>query len=104
SDSLLSIESATLTGTAGDDFLNTSAFTFGPVILNGLAGDDQLIAGSGDDILDGGAGADTFDAGGGNDTVQAQDSFADTSIECGVGTADVANVDRIDPLTSHCET
>jgi Ca2+-binding RTX toxin-like protein len=104
SDSVASIESATLTGTSGDDVLNASAFTNGPVTLNGLAGNDQLFGGSGDDILDGGTGADAFDAGAGNDTIRTQDGVADTSIECGDGSGDIANVDRIDPPSSNCET
>jgi Ca2+-binding RTX toxin-like protein len=103
SDTLLSIEVATLTGSTGDDVLNASSFTQGPVILNGLAGLDQLFGGSGNDTLDGGADADTFDAGGGDDSVQAKDGAADTSIDCGDGANDAAYVDPSDPPTSNCE-
>ena len=59
-DSLSSIERAQLTGGSSGNTLNASAFTAGPVILNGLAGNDALTGGSGNDTLDGGTGNDTL--------------------------------------------
>ena len=83
---LSGVESATLTGGAGNNVINAGAFTLGGVTLNGLAGNDTLVGGSkadtlnggddddilkggaGDDALDGGAGTDTLDGGAGTDT------------------------------------
>ena len=65
-----SIESATLTGTSGDDVLDASLFAH-PVTLVGGDGNDTLSAGSGaTNTLTGGAGNDTFVSGAGNDTMQ----------------------------------
>jgi hypothetical protein len=83
--------------------LDAHAFTNGPVILDGLGGADTLAGGSRNDTLTGGAGADALSGNGGDDTVQARDSEVDTSIDCGDGTADVANLDTADPATTGCE-
>lgn len=48
---LISIESAMLTGGAGDNTLDASAFTLGSVIFNGSGGNDVVIGGSGVDEL-----------------------------------------------------
>jgi Ca2+-binding RTX toxin-like protein len=56
-DSLTSIEQATLTGGAGNNLLDASGF-LGPVVLNGGDGFDGLFGGPGNDSLDGGPGFD----------------------------------------------
>jgi Ca2+-binding RTX toxin-like protein len=68
-DMLVNIQKARLTGGAGNNTLDASAFT-GSVVLDGGAGDDTLIGGSGDDTLIGGAGNDLLRGGPGNDTYQ----------------------------------
>lgn len=69
SDTLNSIERATLTGGTGNNNLNASAFTLGAVTLNGEAGNDTLKAGSKNDALNGGNGNDTLTGNAGNDTL-----------------------------------
>ncbi len=103
-DSLASVEQGRLTGGAGPNVLNASAFTLGPVTLDGAAGDDQLLGGSHADLLTGGAGVDSFDAGGGDDTVAARDGTPESSIACGSGTGDVARVDTADATGADCES
>ena len=65
-DALTDIEQASLTGGAGDNTIDASAFT-GATLLNGGDGDDVLIGGSGTDILVGGAGDDILQGGAGHD-------------------------------------
>ena len=65
-DTTTGFESAELTGGAGNNTLDASAFT-GPVRLDGGAGNDVLIGGAGADTLIGGAGTDVLDAGYGDD-------------------------------------
>ena len=76
-DSLISIELATLTGGAGNNTINASGFS-GAVTFDGGAGNDTLtggisndilIGGTGNDIIVGGAGNDTLTGGAGNDTL-----------------------------------
>lgn len=66
SDSLTSIELATLIGGAGANTLDASAFT-GSSRLEGQGGNDVLLGGSGADTLVGGAGDDTLTGGAAND-------------------------------------
>jgi Ca2+-binding RTX toxin-like protein len=73
-DTLLSIEKAILTGGAGDNILDASAFS-GQVFLNGMEGDDTLLGGAGDDTLDGGDGTDTVEQ-----TADADMTLTDTSL------------------------
>jgi Ca2+-binding RTX toxin-like protein len=68
-DTLSSIELASLTGGAGNNILNASAFTLGSVTLNGGSGNDNLTGGAGNDTLIGGLGNDTLIGGLGNDTL-----------------------------------
>jgi Ca2+-binding RTX toxin-like protein len=103
-DSLFEIQRATLTGGPGDNALNAATFTLGPVILNGDAGADTLLGGSAGDTLVGGPGADSFDGGDGDDDLRARDGAADTSLVCGAGAADVANVDSGETADASCET
>ena len=58
-DVLTAIESAILTGGLGGNRLDASAFTVGPVTLDGGAGNDTLLGGTGNDTLKGGDGFDT---------------------------------------------
>ena len=48
-------------------------------------------------------GRDTMRGGDGNDFVDAIDGFSDEVVDCGPGSADVAQVDVEDEAT-HCET
>ncbi|MFB2894541.1 beta strand repeat-containing protein [Aerosakkonemataceae cyanobacterium BLCC-F50] len=65
-DSLVSIETAQLTGGAGNNLINASGFTLGSVILSGGAGNDTLLGGTRNDTMTGGAGNDIFNGGAGN--------------------------------------
>ena len=65
-DTLISIESASLTGGSGSNSITTSLFT-GSVNLKGREGDDKLTSGNGDDQLSGDEGNDTLQSGGGDD-------------------------------------
>jgi Ca2+-binding RTX toxin-like protein len=85
-DTLASIEQAALTGGAGNNTINASAFT-GPVTLDGAAGNDVLTGGAAADSLTGGAGNDTLTGGGGNDTLAGGDG-TDRVVE----TTDATNV------------
>jgi Ca2+-binding RTX toxin-like protein len=67
-DTLISIERATLTGSASGNIINASRFT-GETLLNGLAGNDSLTGGDGKDTLTGGLGNDTIAGGLGFDRV-----------------------------------
>ena len=69
SDTLSNIESAFLTGGGGDNRIDASAFTVGPVTISGKWGDDTLIGGTGDDLLLGGEGGDVLYGGAGNDVL-----------------------------------
>ncbi|MCS7090886.1 MAG: Calx-beta domain-containing protein [Verrucomicrobiota bacterium] len=66
-DTLISIERATLMGGPGNNTLDASAFS-GSATLMGGAGDDVLIGGTGADVLVGGAGNDLLRGGPGHDT------------------------------------
>ncbi len=68
-DTLDGIKFSILTGGEGDDEIDASGFT-GPVILNGLGGNDKLIGGSGADILLGGDGDDILIGGKGKNILR----------------------------------
>jgi Ca2+-binding RTX toxin-like protein len=68
-DALTGIEQAVLTGGTGNNKLDASGFTLGPVSLAGGAGNDLLVGGAGADLLTGGAGNDTLRFGPGGDTL-----------------------------------
>ena len=104
-DALFTIEKASLTGGAGDNTINASAFTRGAVTLIGGAGNDTLIGGSkndsitgnggndtivgngGDDTLFGGAGIDDLQGGAGDDTLDG--GAATDVLDCGAGDGDI---------------
>ncbi len=65
---LANVDQGKLTGGAGNNRLNASAF-LGSVTLDGQAGNDTLTGGGGDDLLTGGPGNDSIDGGGGSDTL-----------------------------------
>ncbi|MEI6533804.1 MAG: Calx-beta domain-containing protein [Verrucomicrobiaceae bacterium] len=73
---LTGFEIAWLTGDSGANRLDGSGFA-GPVLIEGLGGNDTLIGGSGNDVLVGGDGDDTytFDT----DTALGTDTISDTS-------------------------
>lgn len=75
-DTLSGIEQVRLTGGAGANTINASAFTLGAVTLDGQAGNDTLTGGTGNDLLIGGAGNDSLTGGAGKDTF----GFANTGI------------------------
>lgn len=58
--------------------------------------------------MTGDAGIDWLDGGEHDDVLNGRDGQADQTIECDTGrhggTADVANVDFVDPAASDCET
>jgi Ca2+-binding RTX toxin-like protein len=68
-DQLVGISEAVLTGGAGDNSIDASAFSMGPVTLVGAAGNDTLQGGTGDDVLSSGLGDDNIDGLGGNNTL-----------------------------------
>ncbi len=67
-DTLNSIERANLSGGAGNDTINATAFS-GTTTINGLGGNDTLTGGSGVDTISGGDGDDTLRGNNGNDTL-----------------------------------
>ena len=89
----------------GDDFAFGAT---GQDRIIGGGGDDRLFGYRGNDTLTGGAGADWLDGGDHEDVLNGRDGEADQAIVCGAGvrggTADVANVDFVDPAASDCET
>jgi Ca2+-binding RTX toxin-like protein len=106
-------EASTVRGLGGDDRLDLSD---ADDTVDGGAGADRIEGGYGNDTITGGPGADALFGDepqgecsyiyckppSGNDTINAADGEADT-VDCGVGPADVANVDAIDNVQG-CET
>lgn len=72
-DTLTGIETATLTGGAGNNLISAFEFTLGSVTLNGLGGNDRLNGGSRNDTLNGGVGNDGLEGGEGNDLLNGGD-------------------------------
>lgn len=66
---LTNIERAELTGGPGDNILDASQFS-GAVLMSGLGGNDELVAGTGTSILFGGDGDDILISGPGNTGIQ----------------------------------
>ena len=62
---LAGFEDVILTGSAGDDTIDASAYTLSGVTLHGMEGDDVLFGGAGDDTLYGGEDNDQLFGGGG---------------------------------------
>jgi Ca2+-binding RTX toxin-like protein len=94
-----------LDGGAGNDQLlgGASADTLtgvdGNDVLDGAGGDDTITGGNGNDDIDGGPGQDSMSGAGNDDTIDAEDDEADTLISGGSG-IDSAFVDTgIDPAT-----
>ena len=100
-DVLSGIEAARLTGGTGANTLNASAFTLGPVRLDGAGGNDTLRGGSGDDLLIGGAGTNTMRGGGGDDTYVLTPGAVNTVIDTGgTDTLDYSAYTASDPVTA----
>jgi Ca2+-binding RTX toxin-like protein len=76
--------------------------------LYGEAANDLLTGGSAKDTLVGGKGADAFDGMSGNDDLRVRDLTSDTTIDCGGGAGDKADLDVLpkDPnsVVISCET
>ncbi|HEX8308279.1 MAG TPA: M10 family metallopeptidase C-terminal domain-containing protein [Allosphingosinicella sp.] len=60
-------QALTWNGSAGPDTVVAAATTTGPIVVNGLAGNDTLDGGQGNDTLDGGQGDDALTGGAGDD-------------------------------------
>ena len=90
-DRLTNIERALLSGTAGNETLDASAFTLGNVTLLGGAGNDTLIGGAFTGAADGDELNDSLDGGAGVDVARQfssamlQDFTADTNVVRGAG-------------------
>src|SRR5579859_6924226 len=99
SDVLSGIDAASLTGGAGNNKIDASGFTNGPVTLTGNAGNDTLLGGAGNDLLTGGPGNNSISGGPGIDTlVESGGSFALTdTLLSGPG------VGIVDPLAGDVE-
>jgi hypothetical protein len=76
--------------------------------LNGGAANDLLTGGPGPDTLIGAAGRDVLMGMNGKDDLRARDLISDTTIDCGAGTADKADLDLLpkdpDSAVIDCET
>jgi hypothetical protein len=123
SDTLLAIESASLSGGAGDDVIDASAFSLSFVIVSGGAGNDTLIGGDtlnilngrdgddtliggprndklrgndGNDLIEGGDGNDVLEGGDGDDTLLGQGG--DDTIDGGRGADGISGADGNDVL------
>ncbi|MGH2966132.1 MAG: beta strand repeat-containing protein [Solirubrobacterales bacterium] len=76
--------------------------------LDGGAANDSLTGGTAKDTLTGGAGADTLKGMAGNDLLAARDQATDTTIDCGAGSTDKADLDLLpkdpDAKVTGCET
>ncbi len=95
-DTLESIESATLTGDAGPDTIDASAFD-GTVTLGGFGGNDTLRGGAGDDALHGYEDDDVLDGGPGTDAVHgffAGDAALTDGAMSGAGSDSLASIER----------
>ncbi|MEN9314169.1 MAG: hypothetical protein RIS35_562, partial [Pseudomonadota bacterium] len=92
-DEISGFETVSLTGGAGANRLDASLFG-GAAVLDGLAGNDQLIGGAGDDTIVGSAGADTLSGGDGSDLLLVQLDDVNTDVQLQTSTL------RIDLLTA----
>ena len=70
--------------------------------LTGNAGANTIDGGAGDDRITGGPGEDALFGNDGDDLIDARDGVRDR-IECGAGN-DTATIDRIDTVSSDCES
>jgi Ca2+-binding RTX toxin-like protein len=106
-------EASTVNGLGGNDRLDLSDAND---TVDGGAGNDHIEGGYGNDTITGGPGQDELNGDepqgecsyiyckppAGNDTINARDGEVD-QVDCGVGPADVANVDAMDNVQG-CET
>lgn len=96
---LRSIEQAVLSGGAGANRLDASAFS-GSAVLNGGPGNDTLLGGSGNDFLTGGPGNDRLDGGLGTDRViesrDANFTLTNTSLIIGSETDTLVSIEGAD--------
>jgi hypothetical protein len=76
--------------------------------LSANTANDSLYGGPGVDTLLGGRGADVLQGAGGDDLILARDQTLDAQIDCGAGTADRADLDKLpkdpNPIVTGCET
>jgi len=94
-DTLTNIQRATLTGGAGNNTIDASAFT-GTTTLSGGDGADTLTGGSGSDTLIGGAGDDTLKGNAGSDAYlfDADTALGEDTVDETMG--NVNGIDRLD--------
>ena len=71
--------------------------------LKGGRGRDDLRGGQGPDLLEGDAGRDRFRGGQGSDRLDATQDDRDKVVACGQGSADEAELDKVDPRPRGCE-
>jgi len=92
------LEGAILTGGAGANVLDASAFTSGSVVLDGGAGNDTLTGTAGDDRLTGGSGDDHLTGGGGTDLYAFAENWGADTVT-GNGNDDTLDFSTIDRST-----
>jgi hypothetical protein len=94
--------------TSGDQIDKVTNSTAVMSSLNGGAANDLLTGGSANDNLTGSTGADVLKGMSGNDQLLARDLVSDTTVDCGAGTADQADLDELpkdpDSVVVGCET
>jgi len=72
---MVGFEVFNLTGTAGNDTIDGSAFTLSGLTLSGNSGDDVLKGGSQYDVLRGGPGSDTLEGNGGGNRIYSSNYY-----------------------------
>ena len=98
-DLLTSVERADLTGGAGANSLNASAFTLGPVTLTGGAGNDTLTGTAFADLFTGGLGDDLIVGRGGSDKlVEALDAVTVTLTNAGLTASGGLGIDSLSSI------
>ena len=107
----VSIDGNTNDGNASDDNAGATRRDNVATDVEDLVGSpfaDTLTGSTLANVITGGTGQDTLTGLDGNDTLNAFDAFADATINCdgggSPGSADIAEVDLIDPASVGCET